>query len=589
MKLVDALRLAGRNPSAGAETFNAALVCGFTPLHLLTFLVAHLRQLYPEHRIQIDTGLFDDISGTLREFCGQRRDAVVLVLEWADIDARLGLRRLGGWSPAILPGIVEHAQIWLAQVCALVEKVAHSSPVVVSLPTLPLPPVFFNAGWQAGAYELTLREAVASFAAAIGGSPRVRVISEQMLAAVSPPAERLSVKSTWMSGFPYQTLHADALARLLAIAAQNRLPKKGLITDLDNTLWRGIVGDDGVEGVCWDLDHQAQAHGLYQQFLRALSEEGVLVGVVSKNDPAVVAQAFAREDLLLPRQRVFPFEVSWGSKAEAVSRVLSVWNINAESVVFVDDNPIELAEVRAAHPGIECIAFPHEPAAAYELLLRLREMFGRTVVSEEDQIRLDSLRGSAAPRPPSEESGDYSEALLEQAEAELTLDFRKDPADLRALELINKTNQFNLNGRRMTERAWADHLQAPGTFVLTATYNDRFGMLGKIAVMAGRRVDGGLMHVDTWVMSCRAFARRIEHQCIKALFDTFATHTIVFDYLKTPRNGPLTKALAALLQAPPAPGATLTAPAFDAACPRLFHRVMVKDDIGNERYARATH
>jgi FkbH-like protein len=100
-----------------------------------------------------------------------------------------------------------------------------------------------------------------------------------------------------------------------------------VITDLDDTLWSGIVGDDGVESVSWDLDHHTQGHGLYQQLLGALSEAGVLVAIVSKNEPAVVDAAFAREDLLRRRERVFPLEVGWGSKADAVGRVLARWNV----------------------------------------------------------------------------------------------------------------------------------------------------------------------------------------------------------------------------------------------------------------------
>ncbi len=587
MKLVDALTIAAGNPVEGAgAVFRTAFVCGFTPLHLQTFLVAELRQRFPAHHIAVTTGLFDDIPGTLQDLRGGTFDAIVLVLEWADIDARLGLRRLGGWSPANLPEIVEHASAWLAHVRALVEELAQAAPVVVSLPTLPLPPLFCHAGWQAGGHELMLRHAVAAFAAGIARAPRVRVVSEQALAAASPPAARLSVKSTWTSGLPYTTAHASALAALLAHAARNSPPKKGIITDLDNTLWSGIVGDDGPGGVWWDLDHHAQRHGVYQQFLRSASEEGVLVGIASKNEPAVVDQAFARDDLLLPKNLVFPFEVGWGSKAEAVSRVLKAWNVAADSVVFVDDNPAELAEVKAAHPGIECVAFPADPDALYAMLGRLRDAIGKPVVSEEDRIRLDSIRGRAAAAPPADESEGFAESLLEQADAELTLDFRKDAGDARALELINKTNQFNLNGRRLTEREWLEHLRAPHTFVLTASYKDRYGLLGRIAVMAGL-VEGDRLQVSTWVMSCRAFARRIEHQCVKALFERFNAAAIEVDYAATPRNAPLTRALGGLLGAPPARGATLTRAAFDAACPRLFHRLVVKEDVGDQRYAHA--
>ncbi len=541
MKLADALRLVAQNPPAsGNGTLKVALACGFTPLHLQTFLAAHLRTLYPQHRIDIATGTFDDIPGTLRHFASERYDAIALVIEWSDIDAHLGVRRLGGWSPRQSVHIVEHAQTWLAQLRLLIEQAAETSPMTIVLPTLPLPPLFHSPLWQSGSDELRLKEQLWSFAAAVARHPRVRIVSDRAIDAVSPVSDRLSVKSTWMSGFPYRNPHASRLAELVAAAIRNRQPKKGLITDLDGTLWSGIVGDDGPDKVSWDLDGQSQAHGLYQQFLSALAEEGVLIGVASKNDPAIVDEAFSRADILLARDRVFPFVVGWGSKAEGVAQVLSAWNVNADSVIFVDDSPIEVAEVTAAHPAMECVLFPRQdPDAAYEMIVRLREQFGRSIVSAEDAMRLESLRGSAAVRAAVSDSNGYAESLLQQANPEVTIDYGKDPRNARPLELVNKTNQFNLNGRRFTERGWSEYLDDPQTFLMTVGYKDNFGALGQIAVLAGC-VEDSLARVDVWVMSCRAFARRIEYQCVKTLFQKFGVDRIAFDYQHTPRNGPLT-------------------------------------------------
>jgi FkbH-like protein len=590
MKLAEALRLVAQNPAAGAsDTLQVALACGFTPLHLQTFLAAHLRTLYPQHRIDIVAGTFDDIPGTLRSFAADRYDAIVLVVEWADIDARLGLRRLGGWSPRHSVHIVQHAQTWLAQLRLLVEQAAETSPIIVVLPTLPLPPLFHHAGWQSGSDELRLKELLFSFAAAIGRHPRVRVISDRAVDAVSPVSERLSVKSTWMSGFPYRNQHASRLAELVARGIRHRLPKKGLITDLDGTLWSGIVGDDGPDKVSWDLDGQSQAHGLYQQFLGALAEEGVLVGVASKNDAAIVEETFSRADILLAKERVFPFVVGWGSKAEGVSQILAAWNVNADSVIFVDDSPMEIAEVKAAHPSMECVLFPRQdPDAAYDMIVRLREEFGRGAVSAEDAMRLESLRGSAAIRAAASDSDGYAESLLQQANPEVTIDFGKDPRHGRPFELVNKTNQFNLNGRRFTERGWSEYLDDPHTFLMTVGYKDDFGALGQIAVVAGR-VDQASVRIDVWVMSCRAFARRIEHQCLKIVFQKLAADSISFEYQATPRNGPLATFLETVLPEAPASTSTavLTKTRFEAVCPALFHRVIVKGELGNERYAGA--
>ncbi len=133
-----------------------------------------------------------------------------------------------------------------------------------------------------------------------------------------------------------------------------------------------------MEGIAWDLDSQSQIHGLFQQLLASLAESGVLVGVVSKNDPALVEQAFARPDILLSQKKVFPIAASWSSKAGAVAEILKTWNIGADAVVFVDDSPIELAEVSALHPAMECILFPYsDPDAAFRLLYTLRDRFAR--------------------------------------------------------------------------------------------------------------------------------------------------------------------------------------------------------------------
>ena len=170
-----------------------------------------------------------------------------------------------------------------------------------------------------------------------------------------------------------------------------------------------------------------------------LSEEGVLIGVASKNDPAILYDVSRRDDRLLPLKRVFPFEVSWGSKATAVSRVLSTWNVGPDSVVFVDDDPFELAEVQASHPQITCLRFPRQdPQAIYQLLVDLRDLFGRSKVSDEDQIRLESIRAGAALREVTGNAEGFSEALLEQADAEVTFSLEKDLGDTRALELLNK-------------------------------------------------------------------------------------------------------------------------------------------------------
>jgi FkbH-like protein len=154
----------------------------------------------------------------------------------------------------------------------------------------------------------------------------------------------------------------------------------------------------------------------------------------------------------------------------------------------------------------------------------------------------------------------------------MTVSFDVDPPDPRALELVNKTNQFNLNGRRWSEGEWRAHLQEPDIFLLIVAYQDRYGPLGKIAVLAGQRRECGLC-LDTWVMSCRAFARRIEHRCLQLLFGLTHAGEIEFAFEETPRNGPLRDFLESLLGGSPAFGCRLSRAAFEAKCPPLHQEV----------------
>jgi FkbH-like protein len=572
MKLLEALKLIQHNPGLESENLDVFLACGFAPLHLQTFLCAHLRQFLPECRISVHIGLFGDCLGNVERALRSRFDAVAGVLEWDDLDPRLGLRQLGGWGPGVHADVLANVANRLDRLSESIVAVVARSPVALCLPTLSLPPISLHPRRQGGSFELELLDLVSRFSVRIVKTREVRVASSQRLAEESPAHERRDIKSELTTGFPYRLAHASSVAGLLARLLFPPAPKKGLISDLDDTLWRGILGDVGVRGISWDLDRHTSIHGLYQQLLGSLAEAGVLIAAASKNDRELVQTALEREDLVVPGQYLFPVEAHWGSKAESVERILQAWNIAAESVVFVDDSPLELAEVKAAFPKMECLRFPttdHEKAFA--LLGVLRDLFGKETIVAEDAVRRESLRRSAWQRTLGSGVTTSSDQLLREVEAELTLDYTKDPDDPRALELVNKTNQFNLNGRRSTEACWWEFLRRDETFLLRASYKDKFGPLGMIAVLAGRRFPaGGTLEVDTFVMSCRAFSRRIEHRCLEQLFREFGVGEIAFDYQPTARNAPLRDFFSGLLDVPPQPGFRLGRECFVAHCPPLF-------------------
>jgi FkbH-like protein len=573
MKLIEALEILRRAPAADAPPLCVNLACGFMADRFQTFLAAHLRQLFPEHRVTIEAGLYGDCLGNLVRMRSRPWDAGAVILEWSDFDPRLGIRGLGGWEAGNLPDILETAGGRAARLHEAIARAAEDVPLAVCLPTLPLPPVSYHPGRYLGEFELRLRDRLSQFAIGLGQTPRVKVVNPQLLDRLSPPGDRLDVPSELVSGFPYRLPHASVVAERLARIIRSPVPKKGLITDLDNTLWRGILGDDGAHGISWDLDHGSHIHGLYQQFLNSLAGAGILIAIASKNDPALVEVAFRRHDLILQRDSVFPLEVHWGPKSGSVDRILRAWNVAADSVIVVDDSPMELAEIQSVHPEAGCQLFPtRDDQAVYELIEHLREQFGKDRIAKEDRFRLESLRRAdllgtgGGPHPAT------SDDFLEQANAELTVNFTKLPPNPRAFELVSKTNQFNLNGRRPTEGAWQTYLRNPETFLCTADYRDKFGPLGTIAVLGGWP-EGRTLHVDTWVMSCRAFSRRVEYACLAILFETFAATAITLDFQPTPKNVPIREFFAGLMGHRPESGLTITKETFDARCPALHHRI----------------
>ncbi len=586
MKLLDALEILRQPPPPEAPVVRVGLACGFTPLHLQSFLAARLRAAWPDKDVQLESGQFGDMVGNI-ERLSPRADALCAPIEWTDLDRRLGIRSLGQWAAADLPDILATAETEAARLTQALLRAAESRPVYAALPTLPLPPVFPPARWQAAPAESRLREIAAAAGSALAANPRIRLVSSQWLGERVPPGLRFDPRSELRSGCPYTLEHADALAEALALALAPPPAAKGLITDLDGTLWEGLVGEIGGANVRWADQANAHLHGLYQRFLGSLASAGVLLAIASKNDPDPVAAALSRRDLLVAPSSFFPVEVGWGPKSEAVHRILSRWNISARDVVFVDDSRWELEEVHTQHPEMDCLAFPTGDAVAlWDLIGRLRDRFGKAGVSAEDAVRLESVRRGGLYQQARAAEG--QESALRRAQGVITFSI-PGPEDERAFELINKTNQFNLNGTRWTRAEWLAFLRRPDSQLLAAAYEDKFGPLGKVAVVAGTR-QGRSLRVRSWVMSCRAFSRQIEHECLRHLFNhpQPGPDAIEFDFAPTPRNTPTREFLATLLDRAPAGPFTLSRPAFEARCPRPVHRVAAPGILeGGERPAAA--
>lgn len=565
LTLIDALNLVARERER-STTLTIDLCCGFEPLHLRTFIeaeVLHRRGLRPQVRI----GQFGDLRGNLHRAARGDADVVLLVIEWADLDPRLGVRSPGSLVSEDEPEALALCKVILERLALAIKEAAETKSIVVCGPTLPLDSQQYGSALSSFCAEL--QGQVLRLFEKLTAIDRVDVLSSHAIDRYSLSKERHDVRTELMAGFPYRVDHASLLAMLLVERALPSPNKKALITDLDNTLWAGIAGEDGPQEVHWSLDQGSQVHALYQQLLARLHAQGVLLGIATKNAPEVAREALARRDLHVQGDAFFPIAATWGSKAQSVTEILRVWNLDARDVVFIDDDPMELDVVAHTHPNLETHRFPrNDPDAIWSLLTRLRASFAPGPRTNADHLRSETIRAGAAFTQDMSKTDD-NVAFLRKLEGRISFRTGGSVDIDRVNQLLAKTNQFNINGIR-PEPLLAGSASGE-TLLADIEYADRYGQLGIIAAVVGT-VSNDAIHIHHWVQSCRAFSRYIEHHTVRWLLRQAAGRPIRLDVQKTERNGPAMSFLAEVATCVDE-GWTLTSTPHARQCPHTTNEL----------------
>jgi FkbH-like protein len=330
----------------------------------------------------------------------------------------------------------------------------------------------------------------------------------------------------------------DLVARVLA-ARQGR-SFKALVLDLDNTLWGGVIGDDGLDGIVLG---QGSALGegfvAVQEYAQELSRRGIILAVASKNDEANALEPFEKHpEMVLRRGDIAAFRADWNDKAGNLRAIAAELNIGLDSLVFLDDNPFERTLVRKELPMVAVPEVPDDPALVPQVLAAAGYFEGVAVTSEDRERteqyqsnrRRDQLKATVT------NLDEYLESLQMRM---LWRPFDKLGLQ-RTVQLINKTNQFNLTTRRYAEEDVLALIDEPHAFGLQLRLVDRFGDNGIIGIVIGRSAaERAELTIDTWLMSCRVLGRQVEPTTLNLIADQarrLGAQRLIGEYIPTPKN-----------------------------------------------------
>ena len=348
----------------------------------------------------------------------------------------------------------------------------------------------------------------------------------------------------WDRYFSYKLLYTpeanNEIAQSLTsiIRAMYGRSRKVLVLDLDNTLWGGVIGDDGVDGIQIGRETAvAEAYTSFQEYCLSLHKRGVLLAVCSKNDEETAKQGFSHPDSVLKLEHFSSFKANWEPKHENILAIAKELNLGVDSFVFVDDNPAERAIVEAQIAGI-CVPDVGTEVSRYPTILERGRYFEPISLSQEDLSRSALYESNAARADMQTKFADYGE-YLDSLEMTAEIERFKPVYLERIAQLTNKTNQFNLTTRRYTLSEMEEVLRDESTIGLYGRLSDRFGDNGLVSIVIGRREDS-VLHLDLWLMSCRVLKRDMEFAMLDVLVEesrAIGIRTLKGYYLRTKKNG----------------------------------------------------
>ena len=476
--------------------------------------------------------------------------------EWVVHTYEQGAGALRGFDPdqvvvaldgtALVDGVADESvegelTACLGHVARLAAALPHCRVVVSTLdfPTRTIRPA--SAGRPEERWSFTWRRDLEELA---GRADNVHVLDLARLVSDVGRSGFYSPKMWYLGGQPY----AMSAARLIAAAVDEALDlptrtrRKVMVVDLDNTLWGGVVGEDGPAGLVIGPSGVGAAYRDVQRRLKELTTTGVLLAAVSKNEQAdALAGLEDNPQMVLTPGDFVAILAGWGPKPDAIASLAERLNLGLSSFVYLDDNPVEREAVRQSLPEVIVLDFPRDIAALPQVVAEAAaEHFWIDRLTSEDEAKGDQYRQEAARAEFRDTAGDMDD-YLRQLDVRISIGEMGEPQRARTAQLTQKTNQFNVLTRRHTPEDLGALAARPDHHIFTVAVADRFGDAGQVAVVMVR-VDGGTAHIENLLMSCRVMGRAIEDGVVAAVEQRLAdegVHTVEAAYERSPRNTPV--------------------------------------------------
>lgn len=496
---------------AGTPDITVGLAASFTVDPLEPYLGTHLlaKNLKPE----FSQAPFNQ----LQQLCLNHKHAVgdpdVIVMLWRFEDL-FGAKLAATLDSAdALPALLDDIRQFAASIAQLRRN--FSGTLIVSTTPFPSLPGFDALELASPAMQVYIAAAQA-WMQETAKIDRLRVLDLQALVIEHGARNANDARKWQLYRQPYTETFWQAIGTQAGriIAAEKIAAKKCVVLDLDNTLWGGVIGEDGLGGIALGDEFPGRAFRDFQRYLMHLKSKGVMLAVASKNNPEDAYEVFDKHDaMVLSRRDIVAFEINWDSKVDSIKRIAAKLNIGLDALVFVDDNPKEIGEVQERLPAVTCLLVPEE-LADLPALLAQTDLFDKLQVTDEDRKRTDMIAAdhqrSAVQETMSEE--EFRKSL------QLKIDiFAAEKQHLaRITQLVNKTNQFNLTTIRRTQDEIEKLAASPNALVLGMNIADKYGDYGLVGVAILTK-NGTTAVIDTLLMSCRVLGRGAEETFIAQL------------------------------------------------------------------------